>query len=204
MKNILTVLLALGLSPSIFGGVLFQENFEGGLPGSNWSFNSNGTTVLDPTGGGNLVLDFTTTQGGGDLFSTVIPSATTYYLEFDYYYDANVNSFGGGFVGVDSPGETWLLGDCAGCYATPFSELGGLPGNQWNHVQIAFTQASVGSGPMELKLEQFTGAAPNAYFDNIRLADDNFAAAAATAPEPASGLLAAFGAGMILIARRRR
>ena len=95
--KIFTLVLVLGIAPSLFGSVLFQEDFESGLPGSNWSANTNGTTVLDPAGGRNRVLAFTALWGGGDLFSTVIASAPTYYLEFDYYYDATAYSFGGGF-----------------------------------------------------------------------------------------------------------
>lgn len=157
------------------------------MPPANWATNTYGTTVGDPLNSSNHVLVFSNNHGGGDLFSVVIPDATTYFLEFDYYFDGNVNSFGGGFVGVNAPGETWLLGDCGGCYGTQLPDLSGLTGNQWHHIAVSFTEASVGGGPTSLKLEQFTGPA-------------GFLGRAETRQHASGGV----GAGLVLLARRRR
>jgi hypothetical protein len=67
-------------------------------------------------------------MGGGDLFSVAITdSATVFYLSFDYLY---INQpFGGGFIGIDAPGELWLAGDCDGWFPTS-NAMNGLPAGQ--------------------------------------------------------------------------
>lgn len=186
---------------TLSAGVLFSDNFEGAsLNPGNWASNVNGAPVVDPLNASNQVLHFTNNGSGGDLFSTPIATVATYYLSFDYYFSTAAFSFGGGFVGVNAPGETWLLGDCGGCYGTYSSLLNNIPGDVWNHVELSFPLADIGTGPVSLKLEQFQGPAGNAYFDNIVVSDDAFAAT--STPEPASGILFVVGAGLTFFARR--
>lgn len=192
----LALLLALGGS-SLSAGVIFSENFEGTLTG-NWAANAHGQIVTDPANSTNHVLNFSDLQGAGDLFSNILPVASTYYIEFDYYY-GTAFAYGGGFVGVDAPGETWLLGDCNGCYSTYSTALDGLSSSTWHHIQLAVPATDIGSGPTQLKLEQFVGSAGNAYFDNIVISNDGFAA-----PEPGTLLLIGIGAGLVVLARKIR
>lgn len=192
------------LSSSAFGGIVFQDNFENGTlvtSDTNWIANTNGVVVVDPLNASNHVLAFTNTFGGGDLFSTVVPESSLNYLSFDYLYAGGL--FGGGFVGVNDPTETWLAGDCNGCYVT-FSNamdsvVQGFAPNVWQHIQIQFPSFNSG-GTVQLKLEQFQAAAPNAYFDNIVLSDTGFATAA---PEPGSALLILSGVAAAIFARKR-
>jgi hypothetical protein len=193
------------LSSSGFASVVFTANFEQGAlvtSDTNWSINVNGAVVADPLNPGNHVLEFTRTSGGGDLFSITLPEAAQNYLSFDYMY--SIGSLGGGFIGVDDPGETWLGGDCNGCFRTYSNALdtvaNGLAANQWNHIQIQFPNFG-GGGTLQLKLEQFVGSAPNAYFDNITLSDSGFVS---EVPEPQPALMLLGGVGALVLARKRR
>jgi len=79
------------------------------------------------------------------------------------------------------------------------TQLHGLAAGQWHHIQLLFPTFSAGS-PYQLKLEQFQAAPPNAFFDNIIIADDAFA----DAPEPGSMALFLGGVVVAALARRRR
>src|SRR5580700_6163264 len=100
------LLVAALFEPSVFGTVLFSENFESanGLNNGNWASNGSGEIIIDPLNPSNHVLEFTDLGSGGDLFS--IPIANTnapdYYLSFDYYVTSQP---GGGFIGDD---PNWL------------------------------------------------------------------------------------------------
>ena len=176
------------------GGIIFSSNFENGplvSSDTNWASNTFGLVVPDPLNASNHVLEFTDTHGAGDLFSVPLPAAaSTYYLSFDYLYpDA---PYGGAFIGVDFPDEHWLGGDCGGCFPafSPAMDSGvnHFQPNQWNHVQIQFPQFNAVSN-FALKIEQFTGAAPNALFDNIVISTSGFTAPALTlTPSPLSGM----------------
>ena len=204
MKYWVAIVAGLILSSSAFGSVIFTDNFENGsliTADTNWASNTNGMVVVDPLNPANHVLEFTNTQGGGDLFSIVLPESAQNYLSFDYMYSSG--TWGGGFIGVNDPGETWLGGDCNGCYLTYSNAMdavvNGLTANQWHHVQIQFPGFG-GVGSLQLKLEQFVGPAPNAYFDNIVLSNSGFAA---PVPEPASATLIFAGLAAAWFARKR-
>ncbi len=186
------------LSTSAFGGTIFSDGFESGqlvTSDLNWSANTHGLVVQDPLNPANHVLEFTGTQGAGDAFTITLPEAPQNYLSFDYLY---LNApYGGGFIGIDDPGETWLAGDCNNCFPTG-NELNGLSPGVWNHIQIQFTGS--GSGSLQLKLEQFVASAPNAFFDNIVLSDSGFASAT---PEPGTALLLLAGLAAAAFARKR-
>lgn len=192
------------LSVPAFAGITFFDNFENGAlisSDTNWVANTFGLVAPDPLNPANHVLEFTNLHGGGDLFSAAIAGSAQKFLSFDYLY---LNGpYGGGFLGVNDPGETWLLGDCNGCFST-FSDaldttLHGLAAGQWHHIQVQFPSFS-GGAPYQLKLEQFQTAAPNAYFDNIVIADDAFAS---VVPEPGSATLLLAGLIGAAWARRR-
>jgi hypothetical protein len=199
MKAILFASMLLIPASTMSAGIIFSEDFEGGSLAANWSSNNNGQIVTDPLNSSNHALSFSNTMGGGDLFSNVFATSSTYYLEFDYLYVTNPAGFGGGFVGVNAPGETWLVGDCNGCYPTYSNALNGLAADTWYHIQVAFADVVVGPGPIQLKLEQFQGTPGSALFDNITVSDTGFGAAGA--PEPSSGILFASGIGLTFLAR---
>jgi hypothetical protein len=197
----LTLAFFLMCGSAAFGSVLFSDNFESpsGLLDGNWASNSSGVVLTDPLNAGNHVLGFTSHGSGGDLFSVPIPSsaAPNYFLSFDYYVPGQP---GGGFVGVDDPGELWLAGNCNGCFGTPFP-LDSLPAGQWNHVQIEFTNTQVGAGTFDLKLEQFSvGTPPSAFFDNIVISDSGFS----SVPEPSSVILVSTAMLALAFAARKR
>lgn len=176
---------------------MLSDNFEGpGLSPATWASNIHGQIVVDPLNASNRVLNFSATQGGGDLFSVEVPNAPTFYLSFDYLF-LGTAPFGGGFIGVQDPGETWLAGDCNGCYPTPFDVLTGLSADTWHHIQIQYSP--FGPGPTALKLEQFVGNPGNAYFDNLVLSDSGFGG---DVPEPSTVVL--LGAGIAAIVLRQR
>jgi hypothetical protein len=202
MKALHSVLgISVMFGSSAFGGLLFSENFESvsGLADGNWASNTSGIVLVDPLNSSNHVLGFTADEGGGDLFSVALASSTApdYFLSFDYYVPSQP---GGGFLGVDDPGELWLAGNCNGCFATPFP-LDSLPAGQWNHVQIEFANTEVGVGTFNLKLEQYSvGNPPSAYFDNIVISDTGFS----SVPEPATVFLSATALlALVLMARKQ-
>ena len=190
MKRTAIVLALAALCSPAFGAVIFEDDFESGLLPINWTIIGSAQTVVDPLGPGNNVLQFTAPGSGGDLFSVVIPVVSgTYRLEFDFLSIADEINFPtpGGFVGINDPGETWLVGDAS--YPAGY-QTNGLPRNNWQHVDLLFTT----NGNFQLKLEQFAGSsAPigTAYFDNVLITQQT--------PEPSTmamvGLaLAGFGA----------
>jgi hypothetical protein len=69
-----------------------------------------------------------------------------------------------------------------------------------NLIEIEFTASS----PFDLKLEQYQGSAPNAYFDNIVISDSGFEPEGSSTPEPASALLMIVGVGTLLLRWRLR
>jgi len=171
MKRTAIVLALAALSSPAFGAVIFQDNFESGLSPANWLIIGSAQTVADPLGPGNTVLNFTAPGSGGDLFSVVIPvGAATYLLEFDYLSIADANTYPtpGGFVGINDPLETWLVGDSN--YPATLT-TNALPRNNWQHVALTFSTF----GNFQLKLEQYvpSGNAPigTAYFDNVTISE---------------------------------
>jgi hypothetical protein len=197
------LLVAALFEPSVFGTVLFSENFESanGLNNGNWASNGSGEIIIDPLNPSNHVLEFTDLGSGGDLFS--IPIANTnapdYYLSFDYYVTSQP---GGGFIGDD---PNWLAGNCNGCYSTPVS-LDSLPAGQWNQVEIEFANPNPGSGTFVLFLEQFAETpVPNGLFDNIVISDSGFSPLPlpSSAPEPAAFVFMSTGLLALAFAARQ-
>lgn len=144
----------------------FLDDFEGTL--SQWAANRSGYITTDPLDASNHVLSFASLGSGGDIFSAnQVRTATHYTLSFDYLgMMGTEGDYGGGFVGVDGPDETWLFGD-ASFPALLFGNL--VNDGTWNHYEAQFTPAQVG-GPLTIKLEDYEGIGPsvnNAFFDNV-------------------------------------
>lgn len=170
-KNILvalTLLTSTVVSGSTFAATLFADNFQGDL--SQWGTNYSGVIAIDPLISGGHALAFTAGGSGGDIFSLNSFTSSTggqFNLSYDYL-GLNTNSgTGGGYVGINNPGETWLSGD--GSYFTAFNNP---DTNLWEHVSFSFTSSSA----IRLKLEQWGGKSngyETALFKNLVLTDAN-------------------------------
>src|SRR5690348_9552605 len=117
MYRCVGVLVGVLFGGSLFASTLLFDDFESRTLSANWAGNTNGQIVSDPLNSLNHVLNFSNTQGGGDLLSIPIANVPVFYLEFDYLFQSPA-AYGGGFIGNNDPGETWLAGDCDGCYGT--------------------------------------------------------------------------------------
>ena len=177
---------------------IFTEDFESGLNAPKWATIGSAVTVADPLQANNHVLQFNALGSGGDLFSSTTLAAGTYQLTLDMLGTCNSGKCGG-FVGINHPGEVWLIGDTSYSASMPVINNG-----DWQHVGLTFTA----NGTFHLKLEDFawSNIAGDVYFDNICIsATANDPACPATrqaVPEPLT--LALVGLGLVGIAASRR
>ncbi len=183
--------LLMMLGPLLQAEILFQDNFENGsvvTTDTKWITNTHGYVATDPLNPSNHALAFNGTQGAGDIFSSLITYTGTTYISFDYLSTGGLT--GGGFIGIQGnrSGEIWLAGNCSGCFSGSnyTSALAGLTPGVWQHIVLTVPQYS-GNTAYQLKLEQFIGTAPSAYFDNIMVATST--ADLTSTPEPATFLL---------------
>jgi len=202
VKKITSILIGTVLSSitiSANAAILFSENFESGSL-AQWTA-GNAQIVVDPLDSSNNVLNFTSLNSAGDIFSTnslFSSNSNLFTLSFDYLGD---NNDSGGFFGYSQglpANHVWLAGSDTNYTGTTLwqDNLSGsltdriLVGNKnWQHYSFTFTSSF---NPIHLMIEDFVGSdnfAGNAYFDNIELTD------AASVPEPS--ILALFGMGLL-------
>lgn len=190
-----SLVCSVGVASTASAATLFSDDFQGAL--SQWNPVGSAVIVSDPLVQGGSALAFNSPKGGGDIFSATSFSSSTnnnFVLSYDYLG----LGAGGGYVGIRSPGETWLSGD--GSYPTPFSNP---DTGSWQHVSFSFSSASA----VRLELEQWNGrngTPRQALFKNLVLTDTNGVSVAAV-PEPHTYAMLLAGLGAIgFIARRRR
>lgn len=197
---------ALWASTLVFGAAsalaapIFTEDFESGLIGTNWAIPGSAATVADPLRANNQVVNFNLLAAGGDLRSRYDLAPGSYHLSLDILGTCGGTGNCGGFVGIDQPGEIWLIGDTSYASSLTVTNTGA-----WQHIDLMFTA----TGTFRLKLEDYTSttATPrDVYFDNIcisAMANDPACPATRQAvPEPLT--LALVGLGLVGIAASRR
>lgn len=199
--------ITLALS-ACFGAVqaapVFADDFESSLAlaNGNWTLNSSGLVAADPIHSGNHAVLFTTTRGGGDLWSKVLAGGT-YTLSFDVLGTCSRGTPAncGAFIGInDALGEHWLAGDAT--YGSP--HLMQTTG-EWQHISFIFTAV----GDFRLKMEDFNGQPRDIYFDNLCISatvNDGACpgAGGGHVPEPASLALVGAALAGAALARRRK
>ena len=178
LNRILATVVLVGTTGISSAATLFSDDFESGL--GQWTA-GNGQIVADPAGGTNQVLNFSSLNSAGDIFSTssmYSSNSNLFTLSFDYYGTSN-NS--GGFIGYSqgTPGShVWLAGSDTNYSGTwlwsqnaagPLTDRILIGDNNWHSYQLTFAGLF---NPIRLMLEDFVGSdntAGNAYFDNIVL-----------------------------------
>ena len=201
IKSVCIAAVLSSISVSASAAVLFSEDFQSGSL-AQWT-DGNGQIVSDPldSSNNNKVLNFTSRNSAGDIFSTdalFSSNSGQFTLSFDYLGDNN-NS--GGFIGYSQSfpgGHVWLAGSDTDYTGTSLwqDNLAGsitdriLVGDgNWQSYSFTFTSTI---NPIHLMIEDFLGSdnvAGNAYFDNIVLTD------AVSVPEPS--IIALFGLGLL-------
>ncbi|MBU3023269.1 PEP-CTERM sorting domain-containing protein [Aestuariibacter sp. A3R04] len=187
---------ALIISTRLIAAPIFSEDFESDL--SQWPINGSGQIVADILSAGNNVLRFNSLGSGGDAFTATNLAAGTYYLSLDMLGTCQ-SGVCGGFAGVNSPGEQWLIGD--GTYPASLTVLNN---GQWQHFEVAFTV----NDTFNFKLEDFrdSGIAGDVYFDNICISSQSNDASCPNAkvsvPEPS--IFALLGMGFLGLRLTRR
>lgn len=198
MKSLrrLSLALALVAAGAAHAAPVLSDNFQSGLSSAVWTTNASGVVVTDPLNSGNSVLAFTTTRGGGDIWSLPVGVAGNYTVSFDVLGTCSSGNCGA-FLGIqDSTGEHWLFGDQT--YGTPHPTR---TTGAWQHISFSFTATSA----FRVKMEDYNGAPRDIYFDNLCVASDGSCSATATRlPEPGALALVGVALAGLGIARRRR
>ncbi len=200
----LALLLGFATGTSLYGDVLYFEDFESGsLAGYQGQGGGahTGQIVTDPIEG-DLALNFTGEASGGDIFTvpTFSHPSGVYILEFDYLGTAPFPS--GGYIGVSQglPGaHYWLAG----------YDFNLVDDGQWGHYQESITLPP--STPVHVMIEDFVfgQGTQNTFFDNITLHGGSVEVEPpAPVPEPTSlaiwSLLGFAGAGYVWRRRSRQ
>jgi hypothetical protein len=205
--SIVGMLLGVTVSAANAATVLFSDDFNSptALSDGNWSSNGSGAIVTAPisglTGSANA-LTFNNLGSGGDLFSVMIPGTGigNYNISFDYYC-ATGNC--GAFVGL-APGsststvpstagfDAWLATDTVPhAYTAPYSFSSN---GAWTHVSFDFGVTS--NDQFGIKLEDFTGAPGDTFFQNLSVS---------AVPEPSTWAMMILGfCGVGFMAYRRK
>ncbi|NDB96944.1 MAG: PEP-CTERM sorting domain-containing protein [Verrucomicrobia bacterium] len=214
-KKLLTFSFVLCALFKVQADTLINEDFENGL--QNWFYRPSATPygaqiVSDPLSSGrNNVLSFFVNEHSGHLYTSFLFSLqanTKILLSFDFLGLSSASSFSGGYLGVASgtPGDhSWLFGSSADYYIYPGNSLL-IDDGQWHSYQIEITNGDIhmdNSSPwnpsdisngFRIMVEDSSGPAGDAYFDNIRVE---------SVPEPSALSLLAVGLCGLAMMRRR-
>jgi len=165
---------------------LFEDNFEAGL--TKWTgrpADQHAELVADPLGTRGMVVHFTETVAGGDIFSTAIPvtASGSYILSFDYLgYPAGAVPAGGlgGFIGLADdapiPGSlAWVAGTEPD--QAPYRLTDDGSWHTFTYTITPSTFITTPGGVLHIILEDFEGSGiyaadakpADAYFDNVVL-----------------------------------